>query len=208
MNLNNYDTVILDCDGVIFDSNYLKMDAFRDALNRYDQEIVEDFINYFKNNFGTSRYHLAKVFIKDFLKIEFSEKLYKNILDQYSKNCVLLYKKSDFTKNLLEFILEYKDKKLFVASGSAQDELREVFKNRDLRKYFIEIFGSPNKKSEIVKEIVDIYPNSIMIGDAKSDMLASQENSIDFIFMKDYSTNVNMKKDNTLRSINNLGDLI
>ena len=91
MNLNNYSTIILDCDGVIFDSNYLKIDAFRGALSVFDQEIVEEFICYVKVNFGTSRFYLIKVFLKDFLKIEFSEDLYQNILNAYSKNCVSLY---------------------------------------------------------------------------------------------------------------------
>jgi len=208
MSLDKYETIILDCDGVIFDSNNLKLDAFRGALNNYNEDVVNGFIEYFKNNFGTSRYHLAKVFIEDFLKQEFDEKLYQKILDSYSDKCVLLYEKANMTKNFLEFIEKYKDKKLFVASGSAEEELKMVFKNRDLEKYFIEIFGSPTKKTKIVKSIVMEYKNAVMIGDAKSDINAAKENSIDFIFMSEYSTSEEIKKDETLNSINNLGDLI
>ena len=40
MKLNNYDTIILDCDGVIFDSNNLKLNAMRKALNEFDEKIV------------------------------------------------------------------------------------------------------------------------------------------------------------------------
>ena len=47
-----------------------------------------------------------------------------------------------------------------------------------------------------------------MIGDALTDKLAAENSKIDFIFMKDYSTNIDMKKDNSFFSINNLGDLI
>jgi HAD superfamily hydrolase (TIGR01549 family) len=208
MKLDAYETIILDCDGVIFDSNNLKLDAFRDALNEFDKKVVEDFIEYFKNNFGTSRYHLAKVFIEEFLKQDFDEELYQSILKIYSKNCVNLYEKAEITNNFLDFIETYKNKIFFVASGSDQEELRVVFKNRELDIYFIDIFGSPTKKIDIVKSIVSTNNNAVMIGDAKSDMFAAQNSKIDFIFMNEYSTNSNMKKDSSLNSIKNLGDLI
>jgi HAD superfamily hydrolase (TIGR01549 family) len=208
MNLNEYEIIILDCDGVIFDSNTLKLDAFRDALNDFGKDLVEEFIEYFKNNFGTSRYHLVRVFIEEFLKQEFDEILYQDILKKYGQNCVALYEKSNTTKDFLRFIDTYKNKKLFVASGSDQEELRIVFKNRELAKYFVCIFGSPIKKSEIVKEIVTLNTNAVMIGDAKSDILAAKENKIDFIFMSDYSTNDEMKEDISLNRINNLGELV
>ena len=208
MNLNTYETIILDCDGVIFDSNYLKIDAFKDALVGFDEKLIKIFINYFKNNFGTSRYHLVRVFIEEVLKQKFNEKLYNEILKKYSENCVILYEKSEITKNFIEFIEKNKDKKLYVASGSDQEELRIVFKKRNLEKYFIDIFGSPIKKSEIVKSILSTNNNVIMIGDAISDMLAAKDSNIDFIFMSDYSTNEDMKNDDSLTRINNLGDLI
>lgn len=208
MRLEKYETIILDCDGVIFDSNTLKLDAFRDALSGFDKKIVDEFIEYFKNNFGTSRYHLARVFIEQFLKQEFDENLYKEILKKYSQNCIVLYERSNITESFLDFVETYKNKKLFIASGSDQEELREVFKNRDLDKYFVDIFGSPTKKSEIVRNIVAKNSNVIMIGDAKSDMLAANDNEIDFIFMNDYSVSEEMKEDKSLKSIKNLGDLI
>jgi HAD superfamily hydrolase (TIGR01549 family) len=208
MTLDKYEAIILDCDGVIFDSNNLKLNAFRNILSNYNEDIVNKFIEYFKNNFGTSRYHLAKVFIEEFLKQEFNEELYQKILDSYSKKCVLLYEKADITINFFEFIDKYKDKNLFVASGSAEDELRRMFEIRKLDNYFVEIFGSPTKKTEIVKNIVKENKNTVMIGDAKSDMLAAKENNIDFIFMSEYSTNEEMINDKNLCIVNNLGCLM
>lgn len=208
MKLEKYEAIILDCDGVIYDSNTLKLDAFRDALSEFDMKIVDKFIEYFKNNFGTSRYHLIGVFIEEFLKISFDEILYNELLNKYSQKCVILYEKANVTEFFLDFVEAYKNKNLFVASGSDQKELRKVFKTRGLDKYFINIFGSPTKKNEIVKNIVLENQNSIMIGDAKSDMLAAKDNSIDFIFMSDYSVSKEMKEDKSLKNIKNLGDLI
>ena len=43
-----YNTLIFDCDGVILNSNEIKTDSFRKILKGYNQEAVEDFLNYHK----------------------------------------------------------------------------------------------------------------------------------------------------------------
>jgi len=210
MNINKYDTIILDCDGVVFDSNLLKIKAFEKTLLelKFDKEKVERFTKYFKNNFGLSRYKFVEYFIKDILKIDFDEKLYNQILQNYSKKAFELYLETDFTKNLIQFLEHYKSKNLFIASGSDEKELKEVFKIRKIDNYFKDVFGSPKKKSEIIKDIVKNHLNSVMIGDAMSDMIAAKEAKIDFIFMRDYSTNEELKNKDDLVTISNLGDLI
>ena len=210
MYVAGYDVIILDCDGVIFNSNSLKIDAFRRVLSQYSTRIVEDFINYFKNNFGTSRYSLVKVFIEYFLKEEFDEIKYNDILKRYGQECVGLYKDAEFTGHLIEFLNKYKNQYLYVASGGDDLELKSVFIQRNIAQYFKGVYGSPVKKTEIVRNICNQSPNKriLMIGDAKSDMLASKDNGIDFIFMKDFSTSQEMKEDAGLITIDNLGDLL
>jgi len=214
MNLDFYDVIILDCDGVVFDSNLLKVKAFEKALQNYSIETVKAFSQYFQNNFGTSRYFLVKVFIKEFLNQDFDEKLYQEILENYGFFCVQLYKESSFTKNFLEFIKYYKDKKFYIASGGDEKELNEVFSVRGINHYFEEICGSPRKKSDLIDYIINKHPEQkiLMIGDAKSDFLASQINHIDFIYMSQYSLVEDVMKKLSLEYhfniINHLGDLI
>jgi len=210
MSINDYEVIILDCDGVIFDSNSLKIDAFRKVLERYDAKVVEEFINYFKNNFGTSRYSLAKVFIEIFLKEEFDENKYRDILERYGQECVNLYQDAKFTDDLIKFLNKHQDKYLYVASGGDDLELKKVFIQRGIVQYFKGIYGSPTQKSELVENICNQNADKkiLMIGDAKSDLLASRVNGIDFIFMKDFSTSQEMKDDMELISINNLGYLL
>ena len=188
MNLNSYDVIILDCDGVVFDSNLLKVEAFQKALSHYDSAIVESFSEYFKNNFGTSRYHLARVFIEEFLHQDFEEELYQEILKNYGESCVLLYKESDFTNEFMRFLQYYKNKKLYIASGGDENELNEVFKAKKINQYFAKILGSPRKKSDLVSEVIieNSVAKIIMIGDAKSDLIAAHTNNIDFIYISQY----------------------
>jgi phosphoglycolate phosphatase-like HAD superfamily hydrolase len=99
---------------------------------------------------------------------------------------------------------------LYVASGGDDSELKSVFIQRNIAQYFKGVYGSPVKKTEIVRSICNQNSNKrvLMIGDAKSDMLASKDNGIDFIFMKDFSTSQEMKEDAGLITIDNLGDLL
>ncbi|NOQ14156.1 MAG: HAD-IA family hydrolase [Methyloprofundus sp.] len=213
MNLNSYDVIILDCDGVVFDSNLLKVEAFKKALKHYPPSIVEEFSQYFQQNFGTSRYYLAKIFIQNFLKKDFTEKLYQQILNDYGENCILLYKETEFTNNFKSFLQYYKNKKLYIASGGDENELNEVFKMQNIHHYFDKIMGSPRKKTELINEVLmkNTGKKTIMIGDAKSDFLASQDNNIDFIYMRQYSlvkdTMEKLSQEYNFNIINNLGDL-
>lgn len=210
MNIDKYDTIILDCDGVIFDSNFLKIEASSQAYKELDfsKTEINKFVDFMKNNFGISRYKFAEYFITKILNENYNEELFEKIIKLYSKKSYELYFKAKYTKCLLEFLETNKDKNLFIASGGDEKELNEIFKLKKIDKYFKAIYGSPKKKSKIVKEIVKEHNNSLMIGDAKSDMLAAKEAHIDFIFMREYSTNNKIEKEYSLKSINNLGDLI
>ena len=62
--LSKYDVIIFDCDGVIFDSNKLKIDAMRESLDSLSirQDVVEQCCSFFAKNFGKSRLWMEKKF--------------------------------------------------------------------------------------------------------------------------------------------------
>ena len=146
INFDQYNIIILDCDGVVFESNSMKLEAFRRALKEYDSKIVDNFIDFFKNNFGISRYSLVKKFIENFLNEPLTNELYNKILKEYSKNCILLYKYAKLTKYCINFLEYYKNKKIYIASGSDENELNYIFEKRGIKQYFQKILGSPRKK--------------------------------------------------------------
>jgi phosphoglycolate phosphatase-like HAD superfamily hydrolase len=81
------------------------------------------------------------------------------------------------------------NKKLYVASGSDEQELNQVFLDRNLNKYFTGIYGSPKTKLECTSIILNSNPdkNSVFIGDALSDMKTAREHNIDFIYMSKFT---------------------
>jgi len=183
---SKFDIYIFDCDGVILDSNQLKIDAMQRALEATtsDFDKVKKCVDYFRNNFGRSRFHHIDVFIEQFLELDKANasEIKKTILDEYSAQCKSLYLQADMTPGFIDFINELNGKK-YIASGSEQQELRDVFKERGLNVYFDEIYGSPAKKSDLVANILksNNSQNAVMFGDAISDLEASQVNNIEFI---------------------------
>lgn len=67
---DQYDLIIFDCDGVLLDSNNMKVSAMNAALklsNYFTNQQVEALTEQFKNNFGRSRFHHVDNFVEPLL---------------------------------------------------------------------------------------------------------------------------------------------
>lgn len=189
LDFNNY---IFDCDGVIFDSNRLKINAMKESLQDLGIEslMLDESVNHFSRNFGLSRYNHAKRIaeINGYIDTEDSRSFQDALLSKYSKKCRELYLKADITPGFLEFHAGCNGLK-FVASGSNQEELVDVFVQRGLCDLFDGIYGSPTPKKELVKNIVEnTEGETVLIGDAVADFDAAVANSISFVFYTPFST--------------------
>ena len=190
--IHDYDLYIFDCDGVILNSNKLKIEAMESTLTSlsFEQGAIAQCVDYFSRNFGKSRFHHVDVFLEEFLTLRDGEKdsAKSDILELFSDQCKSLYLEASITPGFETFIQSLSGNK-YVASGSEQNELREVFSKRGLNPYFVEVFGSPTKKSVLVDNILNRggHQRAIMFGDALSDLQAAQDNEIDFIAYTPFS---------------------
>ena len=190
--LNDYEVYIFDCDGVILDSNQLKIEAMKNALKVHfsDQNLIQQCLEYFRNNFGKSRFHHVAHFLEKILMIAAEDKseIEQLILEDFSRQCRTLYLSAKLAPHFISFVEQCEGKR-YVASGSEQGELRDVFYQRSLDKFFDGIFGSPTPKTEIIQGIIEQEKNTnaVMFGDAESDMHSAQKNHIDFVFYAPFS---------------------
>ncbi len=196
--------IIFDCDGVIFDSNALKTAAFREVLAAYPQEVVDEFIVYHQTNGGISRYVKLRVFFTDFLKTSVDEEKLQKFLDEFGSSCQRLYQQAALTPGCVT-VLEKLSKHipLYVASGSDEAELQQVFAGKDLDKYFKGIYGSPKTKQDCVAEIIrklNSHKEVIFVGDAESDWKAATGANINFVFMAKFSDAANSMKQKALEN--------
>lgn len=200
VNLNKYDVIIFDCDGVLMDVNDKKAEAFGKAVSGYPQPVIDSFVDYCKNSFGESRYVKFNKFFKEFLKKEFDEEEYNNFLLCYATECRKIYMHAPLTPGCWDIlkVLKARGKHLYVASGSDEHELNEVLDKKGIKKYFNHIFGSPRTKKEAVDIILQKHAAKriVLIGDALSDMKTSKSCDTNFIYMKKYS--IHSRENHTL----------
>jgi len=188
-NLSFYQTLILDIDGVIFNSNKIKENNIFKACRHFTNiETATEFTSYFINLSGVPReIKINSYFLKQ-------PKLASQILNYYNKlNDKSLYSVK-LTKGAKDFIKNCKPNiKLVALSGGAEDEIKKLFKVHNLTEYFNYIFGGPNTKKQNIQNVYLKKP-LLYIGDSIVDYETAAYIGADFIFMYGYSSHENWKK--------------
>lgn len=193
-----YDVIIFDCDGVLLDSNSLKIDAFREVLVRagFSDDAVAAGSAWQSTSFGTSRYRL----FQEMLSGRFGpppDVSQEALLADFGAACTEGYMRVEETPGLRP-ALEVLGlaAALYVASGSDEAELRGVMARRGLDSPFRAVFGSPATKVQNIGRVRDAFAAdagrqpgaTLFIGDAIADLEAAEAAGCDFVFMSSYST--------------------
>lgn len=188
-----YDVIIFDCDGVILNSNTMKISAMCNTLKqvKFPTKLIEPAIIAFMNNFGKSRTYHCRYFVETLLKLKGkkSTELQENILLHYTQAVEDEYLQVSLCEDFLALLTHLSDKVFYVASGSEQEQLIRIFKKRALFSYFKSVLGSPETKSNNVAKILHQHnPQKVLfVGDSVADFEAAVDNSIDFLFYSPYS---------------------
>jgi HAD superfamily hydrolase (TIGR01549 family) len=175
----------------------MKIDAMQNALQlsrRFSSQQIASCICYFRDNFGKSRYHHVAHFVRLLvLSDEDAVQLEKTVIDSFSEQVEELYLKAPLAVGILELLSSLKGKKLFVASGSEQEQLRRILKKRGISSHFNDILGSPISKTKNIATILESnkHSHAVMVGDAVADYTAAAMNNIKFVF---YSPLSNVKE--------------
>jgi HAD superfamily hydrolase (TIGR01549 family) len=184
-----YQVIIFDFDGVLVDSNRLKVEAMRTALRScgyFSDELVAECTANFAANFGKSRYHHIERFC-DYLDLQDKDlkgRVYDFLLEGYAAEVQLHYPEAPLAEGIDVLLPKLAQKKLFIASGSEQQQLRDVAEAKGLAGFFRGIYGSPTRKPDIIKDILQQEHTEValMVGDAFADYEAAEYNNIDFCF--------------------------
>jgi len=212
--LNKYSTAIFDCDGVIFDSNVIKIKAFETIARPYGTKFLQIMQNQLKNFQGESRYSHFSLMINNLIKEGITPPKIEVLLEKFSKLCYECYLNCDKAERLAELKTLNKKWRWLVVSSSDQRELREVFKLRNIMLHFdIGIYGSPLIKEKIVENLFEDgkikYP-VIVFGDSEIDINLAKSYDFDFVFLSDWTVMKDWKnvcKNQGIPTINNLDSL-
>lgn len=202
--------IIFDFDGVLLESNQIKIDAFK-KLFAHRSDKIDDIIQYHLANMGVSRYVKFNHIYKHILKEPYSEKLGLALGDNFSRTVLMDIVKVPLVKGAKEFIINNHEKySLFIASGTPEEELRNIIKVRDIERYFKGVYGSPKKKAIIVDEILRdnsfSYNQVVFVGDAETDREAAQQCNVGFILRRTPQNDAENYSD-IIGKINDLSEL-
>ena len=193
-----YHSLIFDCDGVILNSNQIKSDAFYNVAKQFGDIAAKKLLKFHLENGGISRYKKFEYLMSNLIKNDESKKTIDDLCNEFSVMVVKNLIKAEINENLLNFIESNKEKNLLVVSGGDQNELRSVFKKRNLLNLFKGgIYGSPENKINIftkLKKNKIIMDPAIYFGDSKYDYFSSKECNLNFCFVSHW-TEVNDWRD-------------
>ena len=74
---------------------------------------------------------------------------------------------------------------LYVASASPQEELRRILEARSLSRYFVEAFGHPTRKIDVIRLVLERHglgPEAVLyVGDSQEDFRAASGAGVFFV---------------------------
>lgn len=199
--MNNIKAIIFDFDGIVLESLDIKTEAFADMYKPYGEEVAKNVVAHHEANGGMSRFEKFKFYHNSYLNQVINDQQIKSLASRFSELALAKVLNAQFVPGVFEFISNYSNTyDFFISTGTPHDEIEVILEKRDLRKFFKEVYGSPEKKTEHVKRIMKNYlynPSEVVfIGDATADRDAAQNNKINFIGR--YTTNEEILKEKHL----------
>ena len=168
---------ILDCDGVILNTNKSKYYAFVDVANDYFPQFTCKYSVYLQRSIGRSRFAKLDYLIgiaNPAISPSSRKQLLGEMVNSYSLRCREIMLTADINKPFLDFCANrFHSDNLGVVSNSEERELKEVFDQRALSDWFgLGLHGSPaTKKSNLLKitQAMTSFEEVVYIGDTKDD---------------------------------------
>jgi len=195
--ISSYETVIFDCDGVIFNSNLFKVKEFLSIAEKIGPCAKISMQKILSKYQGESRYFLFKKFIDSFPEEERKRYKVDEFIETFAKGCLSNYKNVERSKNISKLI-KLIDANTMVVSSSDTIELKDLFIDLDLYKYFDSgIYGSPETKFQIISREISsgrIKPKVLYFGDGKIDIEVCDKFGFDLIFVTDWTAMEDYKK--------------
>ena len=181
-------TIFWDFDGVIKDSVSVKSDAFELLFLPFGDKVAKKVKKHHEENGGMSRYDKLPIYL-NWAGENSSKELICKFEQKFSQLVKKQVIKSPWVVGVLEYLqIYYKKQFFFVVTATPQKEIEDILEQLQIACYFKQVIGSPTKKNEALKMLLNKYcidsRQAIMIGDSDSDYEAAKVNKVKFILRK------------------------
>ncbi|MGL1862837.1 MAG: HAD hydrolase-like protein [Pseudodesulfovibrio sp.] len=177
---------IFDFDGVLADSVEVKTQAFAELYEPYGSEVVSLVMEHHRNFGGMTRaekfIHYHKFFLEEDLDRTGLDEMcarFSGLVKDNVTACAEIPGASVFLTRHCNDVL------CFIDSATPGEELREIVSRRGLSKYFIEVLGSEQSKTENLQSLIDRHgldtASCLFFGDAASDWKAATACGVPFV---------------------------
>jgi len=184
---SRYRYLFFDIDGVVLDSVHVKTEAFRELYLPYGEDIARRVVDHHLANGGVSRFEKFRIYHGEYLGQPIDESKVQDLAGQFSRMVFEKVLAVPFINGAINFLqqMEGLGKEMFVITGTPQDEIEQILDKRDLTKFFLSVKGSPRKKEDSLREILEERSvpaeQSVLFGDSVTDREAAERNSVDFV---------------------------
>nr|WP_321401697.1 HAD hydrolase-like protein [uncultured Desulfobacter sp.] len=184
--IQSIEALFFDFDGVIVDSTRTKKKAFEILFKDFPDEIVNAVVHYHTLHGGISRVEKIRHAHEKIIKAPLTEAQVMEWADRYSDLVVQDVICAPWINGAKDFLDVYASKfPVFMVSGTPEPELKHIVEQRNIGHYFKEILGSPVKKPEHIRSLLEKYgfraKQCVFIGDALTDYNAALETGLHFI---------------------------
>ena len=177
INLNQYNSVIFDFDGVILESNFVKKSAIGQAVEGVlSVEKAQEFVDYFVGLNGVPREVKIAKYVPQ-AQYEYVLNKYESIIEKELKSAQLIPGVVDTIQQLSKL-----KKGMIVLSGGTQSEVEELLLERGLLHHFSAVLGGPKNKTENLATVALKRP-VLYFGDSRVDYQVAMDNDFDFVFV-------------------------
>jgi len=188
-----YKTLVFDCDGVILNSNQLKIEAYYATAKNYGADDVQAqaLVDYHIKLGGISRFVKFDYFLKSILQTTVTDDAIQALLLDFGNEVERRLLHCEIAPGLEILRNETSDIPWMMISGGDQNELRKILAIRKIDHYFdAGIFGSPDNKDQVLARegsTGNLQMPALFMGDSRYDHESSTRAGLDFIFMSDWT---------------------
>lgn len=180
------EAILFDFDGVIVESADIKTEAFRTLYAGNHPDAVDAIVAYHLSNEGISRYDKFRHIQSVILGEPIDEATVQALGVRFSELALDAILAAPFVPGAIEFLEAHLGQlPMFLVSGTPQEELRHIARERGIDKFFQEVHGTPRAKADIIGDVLVRYgldpEAAVLVGDADSDRRAAEATGVTFI---------------------------